>query len=292
MQVVLNRASDALRFLAHKEVSRKISAKVREREERFEAGDLGPVFASFKADFDVDRFTLATIKHPETGQLVTDAAEVLDTIAHHYASTVFRAPDPLPRPAPGSPLDETLRERPAARVAAVEAHLDRGDFSLAELTATVRTMARGKATADGLPPEVFTALPAHVQEYLRRFFNRVLHSGGTWFPASWRDTLMVAVPTGGKTPPLAPADIRPITLISGLYKLLCTAVTRRLQRVPGLVGPWQVGFQAGRSTEECTWTLAALTEHSRCLQRRLVVAAMDVRGAFDRVHPDAKRAAL
>jgi len=162
-----------------------------------------------------------------------------------------------------------------------------GKVSDAELASTIDELAKRKATGDVFSTEVVVALPIDWRKAVRRMFNLSLRSRGAWFPDKWRESKIVPVPKVDGPGPLRAEEFRPISLVSGVYKVLTKILASRWMRlwVKGhiRIPDAQFGFLKARSTDDPLTILTALFETARATGHHKYVAALDIASAFDSV---------
>jgi len=99
---------------------------------------------------------------------------------------------------------------------------------------------------DNIQVEFLKNLGPKVCTWLCKFFSRIMATHS--IRKIWRKAKVIAVEKTGKDPRLA-ANYRPISLLSGYYKLLDRLALQRISpTVEGLFSPNQAGFRKGRST--------------------------------------------
>jgi hypothetical protein len=109
-------------------------------------------------------------------------------------------------------------------------------------------MDRGSAPGpDGFGPSFFCAAWADVAPHVRRLFDQ-FHAGRADIGSINRAHVVLLPKKDGV---IAPSSYRPVSLQNCSIKMICKALTSRLQlQIGGLVDVDQTGFLAGRSISE------------------------------------------
>lgn len=157
--------------------------------------------------------------------------------------------------------------------------------------ATVReilTTLKPKKSAglDGIKHEILKALPPPAISILAAIFTELLKQG--LFPEEWRIACITVIPKPGKD--LShPSHYRPISLLSNLGKLYEAVIlfrlakeTDRLKVLPHV----QFGFRPGHSTTQQLLRLMEFLTMQANEQKVVLIAALDVNAAFDKVDHD------
>lgn len=150
-------------------------------------------------------------------------------------------------------------------------------FAPAEVAATLKRMARGSSPGpDGLPYELYSALPATFSSLLLKLLRHSLRCGS--FPAGFSESVVRLIPKAGKDTEQV-GGWRPLTLLNADYKVLSQVVNGRLQTaLASLVGDSQVGFMPGRRIDDHLLTMRAAAE---CEFGAVLITDDDA--AYDRV---------
>jgi hypothetical protein len=201
-----------------------------------------------------------------------------------------RAPDRVPFV---RQLEERLRRAGAGlRTDSVLTHVN---FSPDAVAAAIRRLKRNRAAGlDGIYAEMLQsdAVLALVAAPLADAFRRILTDGA--LPAGWLAalTVLVAKRSVGDSDP---ESYRPITILVLFNKvfdlILSQSLWEHLVRTHAL-SRFQLGFVPGRSCTHHIATLASIIDESRRSGRRLWVATLDVKAAYDSVPRDLAIAAI
>ncbi|MCL4133715.1 UNVERIFIED_CONTAM: hypothetical protein GTU68_003225 [Idotea baltica] len=121
-----------------------------------------------------------------------------------------------------------------------------------------------------------------MQHHLLSLYNQTWNEGQ--YPSSWKHSILLPLHKPGKKPSL-PSSYRPIILLSCVRKLMEKMVHRRLSwwleshlKLPTS----QCEFCPGRSTQDVLIQLEHLIQTNFKDKGVLIMAFMDIQGAFDR----------
>ncbi|GLC65919.1 hypothetical protein PLESTF_000358300 [Pleodorina starrii] len=104
-------------------------------------------------------------------------------------------------------------------------------------------------------------------------------------PLSWREGVITLIYKGKGLPRPSLSSYRPISLLQCDYKLVCKAVSNRLQpALDYLIDPLQTAFISGRDIRDNTLYHLALAEWVRHSQQPAALIILDIEKAYDRVH--------
>lgn len=164
------------------------------------------------------------------------------------------------------------------------------DISEEEILAALKAMPRGKCPGtDGFPAQFFLATWACSGSLFMRALQQVWHSGslGELFNAS----LIALLPKGGD---LTSTDqLRPISLLSTLYKAIAKALALRLQQsLNSWLEPEQRGFTMGRSIADNLLLFREAKWWAYHHQLPVVFLLLDFSKAYDRIEWRYVQAAL
>jgi hypothetical protein len=183
--------------------------------------------------------------------------------------------------------------------------------TLEEMFYTILDAPTGKSPGhDGIPMDLFKLLigadrgatpPAPdlenpVLQFLTAFVNAALRTGCC--PSSLKSGVIVMIPKPGKESDNA-ADMRPITLLPELGKLvariLAKRITRTLHEKPDLLCHAQRAYLLDGSSRQCLSAVLDIIDDFKEERKRdpdveLILTSYDVKKAFDSVHPFTIRA--
>lgn len=185
----------------------------------------------------------------------------------------------------------------------------------AEVKANALKLAKGKAPDyHGIDNEILSNLPDVAYELLADIINTLLHQPLTTtattdtaaaaaapslrsYPACWRHGRLVFLPKDASSAEALsnPANYRPITLLSGFFRLTEKVLWTRLRpwaEAHGLFHPSQAGFRIGRSTVAQTLPLHILRQYCEKTNTQMTVVLLDVTKAFDSISHDGVLAKL
>ena len=134
-----------------------------------------------------------------------------------------------------------------------------------EIRAALQHMSARKALPPGhMPSRLWKVASDDLIPQLHQSFNTVLQQGPIHFPETWHRAFLALLPKAGK-PPIRPANLRPISLLSVESKLLARIaaerikpyVQRALQHIP------QFAYSYQRQTADCIDRALAHCHHTR-----------------------------
>ena len=132
----------------------------------------------------------------------------------------------------------------------------------------------------GNGPDLHASMPDVWAADVLLLLNTTRHSGVT--PHAWHVDLMHYVHKGGDDTSLS--NHRPLTLVDVLRKVFTAVATSRMRRDwtrPRVLGPWNPGFQPGRSTVNAIYPLRMAAEQCLADEEELVVFLDDLKWCFD-----------
>ncbi len=160
--------------------------------------------------------------------------------------------------------------------------LDR-DISEAEVYEAIRMLKNGKAAGpDRMISEFLKNSACSVVPFLVRYLNKLFSSGS--YPDNWSEA--VIQPLHKKGDPNIPDNYRGISLLNICGKLYSYIINKRLTQwieENSIISESQAGFRKRYSTADHLFTLVALIQKQLCNHRKLYVAFIDFRKAFDSV---------
>ena len=158
----------------------------------------------------------------------------------------------------------------------------------AQVANIVRTLDNRKAPGpDNIPNCAIKLLHKHHPGVLPAVYTACLTLGH--FPVPWKSGRVVFIPKPGKDPS-DPEAYRPITLLSGLGKVLEVILNSELSSLlesENLLHPAQYGFRKHRGTEDAVHHALETIADSRANNFWTGAISFDIRGAFDNASWDA-----
>ena len=142
------------------------------------------------------------------------------------------------------------------------------NITAAEVANAFRQLSARKALPRGQAPAALWKAAAPVLEHkVCEAFNEVLKPGPLQFPDSWNKAFLTLVPKPGK-PPTKAENLRPISLLPALPKLLARIAAERLKPylLSALASTPQFAYVARRRVEDA---LDRVTSHCRSVRERL-----------------------
>lgn len=227
-----------------------------------------------------------------------DAATTITVAAHAMFSSdsptgIFRegATDPA---AQDLLLQHLARRLPTALRDAVDAADGNGELQIADLTAALAACTNGKAPgSDGLPYEVYRVFwdllgPLLLEAANVAFTQGSVESGAeaaASLPRSWREGIITLIYKGRNLPRPELPSYRPITLLQCDYKIICKAISNRLQpALDFIINALQTAFISGRDIRDNIMYHLALAEWVQHSQQPAALLMLDIEKAYDRVH--------
>ena len=157
------------------------------------------------------------------------------------------------------------------------------DITEGEVYETIRMLKNGKAAGlELIIGEFFKNSATHVFPFLVRYFNKLFSSG--LYPDNWSEAIIQ--PLFKKGDPEISDNYRGISLLSICSKLYSYILNKRLTcwiDDNNLLSETQAGFRKTYSTTDHLFTLLALIQKQLLCHKKLYVAFIDFRKAFDSV---------
>ena len=154
-------------------------------------------------------------------------------------------------------------------------------FSSDELDHAIRGLKNGKASSfDHISNEIIKAMDNQLKDLVLKLFNICLRTGSYF----WGRSILTPIHKKGNL--LNPDNYRGIAVCSCLGKLLSTMLLQRLishraQSSPD--PPNQCGFTKGKQCDDHIFTLHTILEKYKLYKKKVFVAFIDLRKAFDLV---------
>ena len=191
-------------------------------------------------------------------------------------------------------LNHLARRLPSELRDAVDAAATAGELELTDLAAALASCANGKAPgSDGLPYEVYKVLWDLLGPLLQAAANAAFTLGAVdsgaaaaaSLPRSWREGIIALIYKGRGLPRPDLPSYRPITLLQCDYKLVCKAISNRLQpALDFLINALQTAFISGRDIRDNVLYHLALAEWVQHSEQPAALLMLDIEKAYDRVH--------
>ena len=177
-----------------------------------------------------------------------------------------------------SPVEELTSESSEEELSYLNA-----DITVDEITIAIGKLKRGRAAGpDEVLAEMLKCSTYGMKRVLCRFFNAVFFKGQ--FPMNW--TRSSIVPIFKKGDPTSPDNYRGICLSSVFSKVYTSIITKRIQdwaEAINIIDEEQAGFRRGYSTIDNMFILHSIVHRYLDRKRKLYVAFVDFRKAFDTV---------
>lgn len=223
----------------------------------------------------IGKYTPAHFPLTKNGTVLLGDILIAEEFASHY-KIILSTPRLLPDSSHHSVnLNSSLRQISQTELSS--------PFTFKEFSLALHSLHKGKAIgSDYIPNDFLLSLPLNIQNHLLSLYNQSWTEGQ--YPSSWKHSILLPFHKPGKDPTL-PSSYRPISLLSCVGKLMEKMVHRRLSwwleshlKLPAS----QCGFRPGRSTQDVLIQLEHLIQTNFKDKGVLMVAFMDIQGAFDR----------
>ena len=159
-------------------------------------------------------------------------------------------------------------------------------ITLNEIESAIRALKGSKAAGpDGLIGEFFKACNLNIMPFLLKFFNNIFDNGT--FPDDW--TVSILHPLHKKGDTNVADNYRGISLLNVCSKIYSFILNKRLTNwieENNIIGEEQAGFRRDRSTNDHIFTMLAVIQKQLLRHRKLYVAFIDFKKAFDSVRRD------
>jgi len=174
----------------------------------------------------------------------------------------------------------------------VEPELLNSVITAEEVVEGMHHLKTGKAPGvDGVLSEMLKCSSSYIVQYLVKMFNTIWESGT--FPRSWGKSIIVPLHKKGSYDD--PNNYRGISLTSVFSKVFLHLVHRRLQRwvdYNDIIVQEQAGFRKGFSTIDNIFVIHGIIEKYLAKHKKVYMAFVDFRKAFDSVNRRALWAVL
>jgi len=226
--------------------------------------------------------SVATLRHPETGQECTTAKAKADAFAATYAA-IFRQADPVGITRRQQHADDVHAVREARQSTAPGPEQLEKPFTAEEVRQALGATPNRKAPGDDhLPAELLKMSgPAGVAA-LCDLFNAILVAERT--PSTWRKGTITSLYK--RDDPTDCDNYRPITLLRSMDKLWGRLLVRRLQHFVPLHDQ-QYGFRTARGTDNALFNLTSVLRTRIPAGLPTYACFFDARKAFDTVPREA-----
>ena len=166
-------------------------------------------------------------------------------------------------------------------------HVLNESISEEEVIVAIRKLKNGKASGiDDISAEMLKKGGKNVQLFLTKLFNEIFEQG--IYPQEWSKAIII--PIYKKGDPEKVDNYRGVSLLSAISKCYTTILNSRLYtwlEDNNLISECQAGFRKNYSTVDQIFTLYAVIQNSLSKKgRKLYVAFVDFRKAFDSIHHD------
>lgn len=140
----------------------------------------------------------------------------------------------------------------------------------------------GSEGYDGITARMLQLCMPHIAPHVTHIINCCLEAG--YFPAAWKFSLVKPIPKNSK--PLSFSDLRPISIISTMSKVLEKLIAEQLSSYifnNGIVSDFQSGFRKGHSTTTLLLDLVDTLIRSQDAGLDSAMVMLDYSKAFDTI---------
>ncbi|CAI5463255.1 unnamed protein product [Closterium sp. Yama58-4] len=228
-------------------------------------------FDRYEASCASDIALKAKLKSP-AGELVSELP-AMSELCTSYFRELYSASQPV------RPDDKFWSHLPPSQVPPNIAHRLSQPFSMAEISAAINKLPRGKTPGpDGLPGELFRSF--------RTKFSPAIHSLFLSSPSALPPPMIqgrtVLIPKKGDATVLD--NLRPITLMNSDYKILAICLALRLQPLlPSLIHHSQAAFIKSRKIGDTLNDTLDIFDWATTQNLPLLALTVDIRKAYDLV---------
>ena len=160
------------------------------------------------------------------------------------------------------------------------------EITEAEIRLAIQALKNNKAAGpDGFINEFYKASSNIILPFLLKYFNYIFDNG--LFPTEWSCSILQPIHKKGDIN--NPDNYRGISLLNVCSKLYSFILNQRISdwiETNNILGEEQAGFRRNRSTLEHVFTLYAMAQKQLVRHKKLYVAFIDFRKAFDCITRD------
>ena len=157
------------------------------------------------------------------------------------------------------------------------------DITNDEVIAAIRSLKNSKAAGpDGIISEFFKHSDTSLLPFLAKLFNKLYVSGT--YPEAWSESIIQPIHKKGDVN--SPDNYRGISLLNIISKIYSRILNKRLVKWledTKTIHECQAGFRKNYSTIDHVFTLSAMVHKQLSYHRKMYVAFIDFRKAFDSV---------
>ncbi|KAG9444848.1 hypothetical protein H6P81_016188 [Aristolochia fimbriata] len=208
------------------------------------------------------------------GELTFDREAITNVVVEFYASLYTAEPGPR----------HSMEGMPIASLNPDKARWMETHFSLEEIEPVVKTFPMDKAPGpDGFNGEFFRASSEFMKTDVIEMLNDFYYRGIEY--RSLGASLIALLPKKEGVENIR--DFRPISLISGPYKIVARILAGRLKIVlPDLISKEQNGFIPSRQIRDAAMVIHEVADHFAKSEEPRIILKLDSKKAFDRVDWD------
>ena len=164
-------------------------------------------------------------------------------------------------------------------------------LTLEELGSALKAMSRNRSPgSDGLSVEFYRHFWGDLKIFFLQMVNESMKTGV--LPLTLREGILTLIPKPNR-PRSEIKSYRPITLLNVSYKIIATAIAKRIRKVlPTIIDNDQTGFMKGRFIGDNTRLTYDLLHELKQENRRALFVSLDIQDAFNAVDWDFTRKVL
>ncbi len=247
------------------------------RWQEFEYGNKSGQFLANQLKINKEKTTICAVKDL-TGDTVYDPERINNTFRDFYESLYSPQINPSK-----DEIDQFLDNITLPKLTDNQAMALDSPLTSDELQEALNSMPNKKAPGpDGFPAEFYKEFWAIMAPTFYRMLQETKENGR--LPPNMNSANISLLLKPGKDPVL-PTSYRPISLINVDTKIICKAISKRIEKITPLIIHYdQTGFIKGRHSSTNTRRLLNLIDYSCNRNLQITILSLDAEKAFDRVN--------
>ncbi len=247
------------------------------RWQEFEYGNKSGQFLANQLKINKEKTTICAVKDL-TGDTVYDPERINNTFRDFYESLYSPQINPSK-----DEIDQFLDNITLPKLTDNQAMALDSPLTSDELQEALNSMPNKKAPGpDGFPAEFYKEFWAILAPTFYRMLQETKENGR--LPPNMNSANISLLLKPGKDPVL-PTSYRPISLINVDTKIICKAISKRIEKITPLIIHYdQTGFIKGRHSSTNTRRLLNLIDYSCNRNLQITILSLDAEKAFDRVN--------
>ena len=213
----------------------------------------------------------------QDGQLISNQKDILKEVKNFYKRLFSQTKnDCEPQ------LNVILKKLNTVKLTEDETGSLENELSIEEIGEALKLMKNGKSPGiDGFPAEFFKIFWKKIKFFVLKAYKYAYNKGE--MSTSLRHCLITCIPKGNKHR-IHLKNLRPISLLSCVYKIISSAVANRLKKIlDKLISKTQTGFVSGRYIGENIWLIYDLLHYTEKENIPGLIMLVDFEKAFDSV---------